>query len=65
MTRSDLRKTMTKILAVAAMIASFTPTPRDDQAVALLQGVIGDDDKWDEFCDVLGLPPDAPTPSNP
>jgi hypothetical protein len=60
-TRDQFRDNARKFLLMAQMLASFTPTNRDDQAVALLMGVVSDDAKFQQLCDVIGLPADAPT----
>ena len=56
LSRTDLRQNCRKVLLVAGTLASFTPTSKDDQAVALLQSLIDDDDKFCQLCDLLGLP---------
>lgn len=56
MNRATFRETLRKIVTIATVAASWTPTNKDDQAVALVASLVEDDDKFNAFCDILGLP---------
>ena len=67
MSRTDFRTYANKALAVAALITSLTPTPKDDAGVELLSALVKDDVQFARVCDILGLAaegaladPDAP-----
>ncbi len=56
MNRADFRESARKVLMTAQLIASFTPTNKDDQFVALLAGAVMSDDQFSRLCDLLGIP---------
>jgi len=60
MTKADFKKNGLKAIALAELVASFTPTPKDDQAVALIGSLFKEDDKFDQVCELLNIT-EAPT----
>ncbi len=59
MTKADFKKTALKVIVLAEVAASFTPTNKDDQVVELVGSLFKDDEKFDEVCELLGIS-DAP-----
>jgi hypothetical protein len=49
----DLRANLDRALHVAAVVAKFTTTTLDDEAVTVLLGIVDDDKTWGEIVAVL------------
>lgn len=54
--RDSLRKTATKFLLIGRTLASITATEKDDLFIELLAGLFEDDLKYQQLCDLLGIP---------
>ena len=54
--RADFKKNLQKVATLASIVASWTPTPKDDEFVALLGSLIEDEEKFSQICNILGIP---------
>ena len=55
LTRAELQQYMTMGLGFAAMFARWSPTPKDDAAIALLLSLVNNPDTFAKLCDLLGI----------
>lgn len=54
--RIEFRKTATRVLVLARLVASITGFEKDDIAVELIAHLIEDDDHFDQLCRLIGIP---------
>ncbi len=54
-TKADLKQKMQTAIDLARIAAKWTPTKKDDQTVALLDDLLNDEDKFNKFCEILGV----------
>ena len=54
-TKDDFRDKATKALMIASFLATLTPTPKDDAAVALLSHLFSEPEHFDQICTMLGV----------
>lgn len=62
LTKKDLRKYLMTAGSILAIFAGMTSTKKDDAGAALFNGIVLDDDKFDQLCEMLGIEDELPTP---
>lgn len=55
LSKDEFKTKALAMLSVAGLLASFTPTPKDDAAVALLTHLFTDTEHFDQLCVLLGI----------
>lgn len=55
LTKTEFKVFLTKVHMLASIAASFTPTPKDDAAVALIAEIINNQTQFDALCQLLGI----------
>lgn len=52
-TKADLKTWETRIVPVLEFAARWTPTPKDDAAIALIKSIFENQETFDRMCDLL------------
>ena len=54
-TKAELRRYLRTAAGMAAFLARWTSTPKDDAVASLFAAVIEDDADFDKLCDIFGV----------
>ena len=55
MTKAEFKTAATRVLTVAKLLAALTPTQKDDQVVAIFDGLVNNQEQFDALCALLGI----------
>jgi len=53
--KDEFRKKGLAVMSIATMLASLTPTPKDDIVAGLLSHLFSEPDHFDQICELLSI----------